>query len=322
MQIYTSGTEPYRVQEEDVLWLLRAVEAEGPLETEVAATLINGFCFTRSKGQYSRLVDFVRAYAQPVNPRWYVSGDLFLKSLGKLRPAEQERAYASALRRERVHSTRFQFSKVTERAVVAALSGLVAIPPNATDYAAAYVDAYHKNYTPLAAPVASRNRLWSRSGAALWAGYRVTPEEVKPWLLSLNQVKLERAWDRELAGELSKIAQFFQENDAAYNNRLRQISLGKIRVDVGETNQYSKVYTVSLLEQAVNGRVASWARAQEMVTPRAAFFESQKYFNAAQADQWARQTANLVRMASVAADPPVVVKAMGFDFTTGKWVTV
>jgi hypothetical protein len=180
--------QPYTVTDNDVLWLARAVEAEGPIQSQVAGALVNGFCFQRSRGQTRDLTSHVRAYAQPVNPRWYALGDLFLKDVAGKSEAARKLATAAADRRERVHSTRGTFSAGTHAAVIAALNGRAEIPSNATDYAAAHIDATSKGYTPLEPPQSSRNRLWSRPGAEAWAGYLVDATDAWPWLVGVALV--------------------------------------------------------------------------------------------------------------------------------------
>lgn len=189
MRLRAERMQPYSVSEQDALWLARAVEAEGPVQTQVAATLVNGFCFLRATRGYSKnLTDFVRAYAQPVNPRWYVTGDRYLASLDGKSESEKEEARRTAERRERVHSTRVSFTPGTQAAVVAALNGRVIIPRSATDYAAAWVDATGKGYAPLTEPVKGQNRLWTRPGADTWAGYIVDATDAWPWLVTLALV--------------------------------------------------------------------------------------------------------------------------------------
>ena len=179
--------EPYQVTAEDALWLARAVEAEGPVQSQVAATLVNGFCFMRAhKGFKGSLTTWIRAYAQPCNPRWYAKGDLFLASIAGKSEAEQAAGRTQASKREKVHSARNTFTQATQTAVAAALNGIgAAIPPNATDYAAAHINATGKGYTALADAKGGVNRLWYRPGAQNWAGYIVDATDSWPWLVGL-----------------------------------------------------------------------------------------------------------------------------------------
>ena len=70
----------YKVSATDKLWLLRAVQAESNKPDDrrrVAQTLLNRFVFLKASGStaYSTLTDFIRAYAQPVNPTWDDASD-------------------------------------------------------------------------------------------------------------------------------------------------------------------------------------------------------------------------------------------------------
>lgn len=124
---------------DDRLWLLRAVEAEGPPQDLVAQTLVNrwAFLWDTTPAKYTRLYEYVRAYAQPVNPAWFPDGRLHLQALAKLADAEKPAAIARAEKRRDVHSTRTQFSPATTVAVDQALRGPVTIPAGALHYAAA-----------------------------------------------------------------------------------------------------------------------------------------------------------------------------------------
>lgn len=163
---FTGGT--YNVTPEDRLWLLRAVEAEGPPAAGVAVALVNGFAWATGNHRWVKpLADWVRAYAQPVNPRWYPDGDLYQLSLGGMSEAQQRAALQRARARESKHSTRTEFSAATVAAVNHALSTNVA--HDITDYAAAHVDATKKGYQPRSSAAPGQNRFWTR--AAGWTGY-------------------------------------------------------------------------------------------------------------------------------------------------------
>ena len=320
MYLYADKITPYQVTEEDVLWFLRAVDAEGAIESEVAATLINGFCFTRSQGHKWTLTEFVRAYAQPVNPRWYIEGDLFLKSLETMPPNRWAYARQVALNREHILSVSRSFSSVAERAVVAALSGLVKIPKNATDYAAAWVDAHKKEQVPLFAAVAGRNRLWYRKGAATWKGYTVEPLQVPAWLKTLKSVNLERAFDRNFSTELSKISDFYAQNTETYTNKKKQIAFGEIRLNVGEAANYATNYGAAIVEQAANEKITGFARGEEMQrSTRKEIFKAAEAHNETNVDQWDMRVAKFRQLMGAATPPLVVHNALGFDFNTGTW---
>ena len=124
--------------EDDRLWLLRAVEAEGPPRSLVAQTLVNrwAWLWDTTPGRYLTLTDLVRAYAQPVNPAWFPEGKLFEQSLGKLPPEQRLAAAQRAERRRDVHATRTSFSPETVAAVDQALFGPLSLPMGALHFAA------------------------------------------------------------------------------------------------------------------------------------------------------------------------------------------
>lgn len=161
----TKGT--YQPTKVDYTWMLRAVTSEGPVQAQVAQTLVNCFCYLRSRGYKGSLTDLVRAYAQPVNPRWYIKGDLYLKS----QRAGTAWGDAAARRRERVHSTVDSFTDECFEAVENSLErGLTDVPASCTDYAAPGVDAAKKSYTLLSTDKPrGRNWLWARD--MKWTGY-------------------------------------------------------------------------------------------------------------------------------------------------------
>lgn len=180
---------PYDVRDSDVLWLLRAVQAEGADQGEVAAVLLNGFAWARAMNGYrGTLTDYVRAYAQPVNPKWFPDGALHHAAMQRATTdAGREELERRAGQRIRVHSTRTKFSEPTQRAVHAALTGQVKIPSQATDYAGPNVDAGSRGLKPLRVmiPGDKRNRLWARPGTEGWEGYAmsgVIPRKRFPWL--------------------------------------------------------------------------------------------------------------------------------------------
>lgn len=166
------GARPYAVTAGDRLWLSRAVQAEGPPETHVAQALVNGFMLSRSRGYTKSLGEYVRAYAQPVNPRWFKGGDKYLESMDDAdtdeeRTLRERKAYV----REHVHSVRMAFSPVVRVAVERAL----AMPPEmprATDYAAHYV-VRKSPWLALTDARAGVNRFWARPRTEGWAGYVV-----------------------------------------------------------------------------------------------------------------------------------------------------
>lgn len=130
------------VTADDRLWLARAVEAEGAPRDLVAQVLVNRWAWLADEhpGLYPTLTSLVRAYAQPVNPRWYPTGDLFAKRLERAPEDERDALRAQAERREAVHSARTTFSARTDAAVTQALQGPITIPAGALHFAAGWVN--------------------------------------------------------------------------------------------------------------------------------------------------------------------------------------
>jgi hypothetical protein len=164
---------------EDRLWLLRAVSAEGPPKDIVAQTLINGFMWARSRKRYSlTLSSWVRAYAQPVNPRWFVDGDLFRKKLLSLSDPHDIECETRRAELRRKHSAKVRFDRQTTDAVDFALSSRPKLP-TATDYAAHYV-AKDPAWQSCSDATVGQNRFWTRPAAIGWAGYSLIKFAAKP----------------------------------------------------------------------------------------------------------------------------------------------
>jgi hypothetical protein len=157
----------YVVTSEDLLWLLRAVEAEGPPQASVARALVNLFVYLRqsSPGIWGArtLAQLVRSYAQPVSPAWAHGGERDTTP-GAVTAREARRAIASQ---------RVSFGEVTRGAVREALeSGTHS--GDVTDYAAHTLDAARKGYVLRVPGRDGLNALWTRSPG--WSGYRVVAE--------------------------------------------------------------------------------------------------------------------------------------------------
>lgn len=170
MTMLICGEHRYRVTPDDRIWLLRAVQCEGRVEAQVAQVLVNLFAYlhSRSPGSAPSLTWLVRSYAQPVNPAWFPAGKHFLR-WHAVDPIKY--SLIAATRREAMHSKRNTFDRRVMDAVTRALSlGPIDVPRNATDYAAAWIDA-SKKYKALAAPQKGVNRLWTRAPG--WTGYSV-----------------------------------------------------------------------------------------------------------------------------------------------------
>lgn len=159
-----------RATAEDRLWLLRAVQAEGEPRQQVAVALVNLYALSSARGgPFPSLSALVRAYAQPVNPRWFDGGDLLAAAMQRAPEHERAKMLAQGKKRRLVHATRTTFDASTHDAVNSALRGEHAT--DVTDYAAPSIDATKKGYEPRSAAEAGKNRLWTRSPG--WAGYVV-----------------------------------------------------------------------------------------------------------------------------------------------------
>lgn len=170
--VYDGGE--YLPTDEDRLWLLRAVQVEGPPQLMVARALVNGFCWARARRRYGgTLTTWIRAYAQPVNPRWFPEGDLLERFCADLPApiAARERRLAEA--RRDVHTACVTFSPRVGAAVRDALETPYA--GDVTDYAAARIDATRKGYELRSQPTKGLNTLWTRDPR--WRGYRLAPAE-------------------------------------------------------------------------------------------------------------------------------------------------
>ena len=129
---------------------MRAVEREGQPRPLVAQTLVNRFAWLHSRGHYPTLESFVRAYAQPVNPRWYPAGDLHQAAVNKIRnrtditPAVKTEQIAElerrATNRRDVFAVSSHFAPAVIEAVDQALErGPLDIGPGTVHYAAARI---------------------------------------------------------------------------------------------------------------------------------------------------------------------------------------
>lgn len=171
MTLTAANAAAYQPTDEDRLWLLRATEAEGSPVDKVPRILVNLFMKQRAAGNKQSLTQLVRAYSQPVNPRWYPNGDLFKKQFPK--PTAQQASVANA--RQNILSTRATFLPEVLTAVDTALTKSFA--SNATDYAAPTISATtatgqkraSDGMVALTAPAKGTNRLWSRD--TKWGGY-------------------------------------------------------------------------------------------------------------------------------------------------------
>jgi hypothetical protein len=156
----------YRVTDTDRLWLLRAVQAESNKAADrrwVAQTLINRFVYLKAQGStaYPTLTQFVRAYAQPINPLW--------ESASTTKCRNNPRYCTEAmLEKRRVARNRTQFDNSTVEAVDDALSGMT-IPASSVHYAAPGIGAEGK--IKLTSDRQGYNTFYAVSASRNWPGY-------------------------------------------------------------------------------------------------------------------------------------------------------
>lgn len=165
--------------EDDALWLRRAVEREGEPRELVAQALVNRWALLKDRGStsYPTLASFVRAYAQPVNPRWFPGGDHHLALLAEHAargPAHRAEMIARAERRRDVHSVRKIFQPETEAAVSRALKGPITLPAGITEYAADTASARRRHGAPMLAEP-GQNAFWSHNPGVLYSIAPVLP---------------------------------------------------------------------------------------------------------------------------------------------------
>lgn len=174
-----SGVTSYEPTQDDILWLLRAVDREGQPHEIVAQTLINGFVWARERKGWSRtLGDFVRAYAQPVNPLHFPDGEKFREAYAAATEPQRQVLLDRAERRRDVYSRSTSFQPRTKAAVERALTSGPVLP-EATDYAAPWVEK-RPPWKPHGPPEPNKNRFWTRPEALQWTGYRVQKKNELP----------------------------------------------------------------------------------------------------------------------------------------------
>lgn len=84
----------YTVTPTDRQWFIRCLWREGTPAETVGHTLLQRFALLASQGaKYPTMTSFLRAYCQPVNPRWFPGGD---KSEAFIKRAEKRGDVAAA----------------------------------------------------------------------------------------------------------------------------------------------------------------------------------------------------------------------------------
>ncbi len=136
MQIVTAKGHRLRVEHPDRVELARAVEAEGEPRELVAQALVNRWAHLRDNGAVMPLGELVRAYSQPLSPRWFPYGDRHVSAMREAE-SDQERAELAerAQRRVQVHAVRDRFTAATLAAVRHALAGPLTIDPRIVHFA-------------------------------------------------------------------------------------------------------------------------------------------------------------------------------------------
>lgn len=202
MDVTTIGPKAYRVTDADRLWLGRAVEAEShdPQDrARVAQVLINRFQFLRSSRPklYPTLADFVRAYSQPVNPRWAPGGDKFEAQLAAATTPQTQQAVRQLGAKRLQHASRAP-SATTRAAIDRALKlGPVDIPRTATDFGAPFRST-PGHLVRLTEHQAGANTLY-RVRNASWQGYSVRAE-TGLWIALVCAAAGAIAWVRKKGG--------------------------------------------------------------------------------------------------------------------------
>lgn len=125
----------YALTVEDYTDLARAVEREGPPKLAVAWCLLQRFGLLWPL--YPSLSGFVKAYAQPINPKWFSTGAEHLAALKKLDSYGKAKENTAASQREGWAKTPLdKISNDTLQTLDAIFAGRPSPVPAATHYAA------------------------------------------------------------------------------------------------------------------------------------------------------------------------------------------
>jgi len=328
----------YTVEKLDVLFLLRAVEHEGEIQAQIAATLINYFMALGAHGNLgtvTHMAETIQSYAQPVNPAWFVTGKAYLDAQ-KAATTDQKRLNLLKQANERSENyTALKFSKTTKEAVYAALKGCQAIAnfPYVTDYAAkdqtkpglesGKVIIYH-------AASNKENNLW-------WNPNQVPKKTLYNGYINLEPEKVEQemeAWSFDTSSgdirtSLGVTQKYYlnqktsAKNQTAYRVRLQPIP-GQTSTLVDPPppiNEVPGTQAPSLAQKALQNFLVGQRRALAMAgSSRKAFYESSDKDTAAKLDVFTAKTANLVKESEAILSLPTVLNAIGFDPKTGEWV--
>lgn len=136
MQIITPKGQRLRIERPDRVELARAVEAEGSPRDLVAQALVNRWAHLRDAGAAQPLGELVRAYAQPLSPRWMPLGDRHLAAMqNAANDNERQELARRAQQRADVHAVRELFTDDTLAAVRQALGGPLTLNPSIVHFA-------------------------------------------------------------------------------------------------------------------------------------------------------------------------------------------
>lgn len=164
----------YDLTQNDLLALHRAVQGEvapgaAPEDKRldarrVAETLINRFAYLRGRGIRTRwtLAQFVRAYAQPINPRW----------LEELCQSHPERCTQSHIEKRREHRQRQRFDEFVYEAVAAALEGQKTTHPATVHFAMPGV-VMDRSFIRLTPDRKRLNTYFATADSMSWPGYEI-----------------------------------------------------------------------------------------------------------------------------------------------------
>lgn len=90
--------KPLFIDDKTALWLARMVVGEGgarcsKFKTRVLLNaIVNRWFLFRGARRYRSFISFVRAFSQPINPRWMTGGDLVKKYFGRNNVSKQRLA--------------------------------------------------------------------------------------------------------------------------------------------------------------------------------------------------------------------------------------
>lgn len=128
----------YALTETDVLDLTRSAWREGEPVAGVIHTLIQRYVATYPNKAWPSLSLFLRDYVQPINPRWFINGDLHIAYANRLKGAEKDAAIERAKAREQYAKTPLNKIPARHRQLVqAVLAGSLESPePQAQHFAA------------------------------------------------------------------------------------------------------------------------------------------------------------------------------------------